>query len=102
MVKRILALLASGIMVTGAYAYKASANETRIVSITNANGTPGTTLPQRIVQEDEPSWNCKTMGNRNCGPAGFASIPKYEGNYLCWDEYKSDFPQERICALAIH
>lgn len=32
------------------------------------------TLPSAPCQEDQPCWNCRTMGNQLCGPGG-ASLP---------------------------
>ena len=29
---------------------------------------PTTTVPPAVCQEDEPCWDCETMGNRICGP----------------------------------
>jgi len=31
------------------------------------SGIPQKTIPQRI-QEDDPLWDCRTMGNHICGP----------------------------------
>ena len=30
--------------------------------------TTTTTVPPAVCQEDEPCWDCETMGNRICGP----------------------------------
>jgi hypothetical protein len=29
---------------------------------------PQTTVPEPVCQEDDPCWDCETMGNRICGP----------------------------------
>lgn len=27
-----------------------------------------TLIPPKVIQEDDPGWDCHTMGNRICGP----------------------------------
>lgn len=34
-----------------------------------------TNTPGPVIQEDDPRWNCLTMGNRTCGPAYVALSP---------------------------
>lgn len=33
--------------------------------------------PAPVCQEDEPCWNCETMGNRTCGPGAGESIDNW-------------------------
>lgn len=44
----------------------------------SAMTTPTTTV-QTTIAEDDPAWDCRTMGNRVCGP--FTPTPG------CWDEH---------------
>lgn len=49
------------------------------------------------IQEDDPRWDCHTMGNRECGPNQTTSD---DGTaWTCWVERNPDFPTEgeRIC-----
>jgi hypothetical protein len=39
-----------------------------IVCLGQRHGTP-TPRPSHTITEDDPSWDCRTMGNRSCGPS---------------------------------
>lgn len=39
-----------------------------VVSPTNADALQATTAPQQRITEDDPRWDCRTMGNKVCGP----------------------------------
>ncbi|CAN3132248.1 hypothetical protein ACNUDN_30425 [Mycobacterium sp. smrl_JER01] len=45
--------------------------------------------PAVQAQEDQPGWDCRTMGNHECGPANSQGVPagRYEGGVLvqAWD-----------------
>ncbi|AGT12798.1 hypothetical protein PHELEMICH_61 [Mycobacterium phage Phelemich] len=41
--------------------------------------TTPTTVVQTTINEDDPAWDCRTMGNRVCGP-----LTPTPG---CWDEH---------------
>ena len=39
-------------------------------SSSNEAPKPSTTTNTQVIEEDEPGWNCHTMGNKVCGPNG--------------------------------
>lgn len=41
--------------------------------------------PHAAIQEDQPGWNCTTMGNRVCGP-GYDLTHEDTRNGACWAE----------------
>lgn len=60
------------------------------VSVTAATA-PGPELPTLHVewvhpQEDQPGWDCHTMGNRVCGPQSYDLTHEDTGDNACWVE----------------
>lgn len=44
--------------------------------------------PCTQVQEDEPNWNCETMGNKVCGSVNVEVYPEGEDQFIrIWDEH---------------
>lgn len=39
-----------------------------IVPVPGAAPVPTVTVTVDRIEEDEPGWDCRTMGNRRCGP----------------------------------
>ncbi|AER48977.1 hypothetical protein SEA_DONNY_65 [Mycobacterium phage Donny] len=52
--------------------------EPRDHQVTHPEATPTSTV-QTTISEDDPAWDCRTMGNRVCGPE--TATPG------CWDEH---------------
>lgn len=53
-----------------------------------------------VVYEDEPGWNCATMGNRVCGPVGVAWEGVAQDDYATcayWDGWSE--PECVVAAL---
>ncbi len=51
-------------------------------------GAPGADTPVTSgvgCQEDNPCWDCETMGNKDCGPADTVTEPVCEEDMPCWD-----------------
>jgi hypothetical protein len=59
MIRPLLAIFVVCVVVTAGLSDPPIGSQTTIV--------PGTLAPDRI-EEDEPGWDCRTMGNRLCGP----------------------------------
>ena len=68
--------------------------------LTAAIGVPlaGPTLavayatPAGQIQEDDPRWDCRTMGDLQCGPTNAQGVPagRYEAGVLvvAWEDYR--------------
>lgn len=56
---------------------------------------------QRRIEEDEPGWDCRTMGNRICGPMPTFVLHDHPG-MACWLEPNDQQPLkvEEICRPA--
>jgi len=38
--------------------------------------TPGPPAPaEQVIEEDDPGWDCRVHGNRQCGPAQTVPVP---------------------------
>lgn len=50
-----------------------------VATVDDAAATPApVTQTQQQVQEDEPGWDCETMGNKSCGTATPAAEDRIE------------------------
>ncbi|MBN7317872.1 hypothetical protein [Mycobacteroides abscessus] len=63
-----LAMAAGALVMAGAIADPAGATPTVIP--TPATPSVVHSVPASEPEEDEPGWDCATMGNRICGPEG--------------------------------
>lgn len=66
-----------------------------ILLFTACSASTATKAPTHL-EEDDPGWDCHTMGNRTCGPD--PTIPTPPG-FICQAEDNSDMPdgKEVIC-----
>lgn len=68
------------------------------VLLTAAIGVPlaGPTIAiahaQPAIQEDDPRWDCRTMGDLECGPTNAQGVPasRYQAGVLvqAWEDYR--------------
>ena len=62
------ALLTAGVALTGAAALRGEFSTPNMPDyVVTTSGI--------IIYEDDPRWDCRTMGNRICGPTNAQSVP---------------------------
>lgn len=83
-----------GKLVSGA----GSQDSPEVVSVSTSEAPAVVEVPG--VPEDDPSWDCRTMGNRMCGPVP-VRVPG-DPALECWTEFNSEMPNglETLCRPA--
>ena len=64
----VTALLSAGVALTGAAALRGEFSSPTVPDyVVTTSGI--------IIMEDDPRWDCRTMGNRICGPTNSQGVP---------------------------